>query len=106
MPPAPAPCRFDCVYIHPRSYDIALQAAGCAIDLTDAVLRGKVDNGFGIIRPPGHHATYEVSWVQTDRRAKFTYMLVPSEGSKTIICNTVNHFFHLIGDTPDVKKTA
>ena len=38
------------------SYEIALLAAGGLITLVDAVLDGFVDNGYALVRPPGHHA--------------------------------------------------
>jgi acetoin utilization deacetylase AcuC-like enzyme len=38
------------------SYDIALLAAGGCITAVDAVLDGKVDNAYALVRPPGHHA--------------------------------------------------
>jgi len=34
----------------------ALLAAGGLVDLVTAVLRGDCDNGFALLRPPGHHA--------------------------------------------------
>src|SRR3954447_20215227 len=37
-------------------YEIALLAAGGAIEAVDAVLRGDVDNAYALVRPPGHHA--------------------------------------------------
>ncbi len=40
----------------PGSYDIVLLAAGGVISLVDAVLDGTVDNGYALVRPPGHHA--------------------------------------------------
>ena len=40
----------------PGSTDAALLAAGAAAQLTLDVLAGKVDNGFALVRPPGHHA--------------------------------------------------
>ncbi len=43
-------------YVAPRSYDAALMAAGGLLALVDALLDGEIDNGFGLIRPPGHHA--------------------------------------------------
>ncbi len=43
-------------YITPYSYKAAELAAGGLIEVTDAVLRGDADNGFALIRPPGHHA--------------------------------------------------
>jgi len=38
------------------SYEIALLAAGGCITAVDAVLEGKVDNAYALVRPPGHHA--------------------------------------------------
>ena len=43
-------------YVVPRSYEAALVAAGGLVNLTGAVLDGTVDNGFALVRPPGHHA--------------------------------------------------
>ncbi|HEX2027571.1 MAG TPA: class II histone deacetylase [Nitriliruptorales bacterium] len=42
--------------VAPGSWDAAILAAGTAIALTDAVLDGIVQRGFGLLRPPGHHA--------------------------------------------------
>ena len=41
----------------PDSYDAALYAAGGAIEATDAVISGKMNSAFALVRPPGHHAT-------------------------------------------------
>jgi len=38
------------------SYEIALLAAGGCITAVDAVLDGKIDNAYALVRPPGHHA--------------------------------------------------
>ena len=38
------------------SYEIACLAAGGTIAMVDAVLWGAVDNGYALVRPPGHHA--------------------------------------------------
>jgi acetoin utilization deacetylase AcuC-like enzyme len=38
------------------SFEAALLAAGGALGLADAVMEGRVRNGFGLLRPPGHHA--------------------------------------------------
>ena len=51
--------RWDCCYLHPNVYRLAKLSAGCAVQLTDAVLSGKIKNGFGILRPPGHHAMFD-----------------------------------------------
>ncbi|MEC8963526.1 MAG: histone deacetylase, partial [Pseudomonadota bacterium] len=44
------------VAVSPASFEIALLAAGGVLALTDAVVLGKANNGFALIRPPGHHA--------------------------------------------------
>jgi len=41
------------------SYEAALYAAGGVIRATEAVMDGEVDSAFALVRPPGHHATYE-----------------------------------------------
>lgn len=41
----------------PRSVEAALLAAGGAIQAVDAVMDGKADNAWVLVRPPGHHAT-------------------------------------------------
>jgi acetoin utilization deacetylase AcuC-like enzyme len=43
----------------PRSYEAAVYAAGGVVVAVEAVLKGQVDNAFALVRPPGHHATYE-----------------------------------------------
>ncbi|CAF0754478.1 unnamed protein product [Didymodactylos carnosus] len=37
-------------------FDNALLAAGSCLNLVDAVMEGKGQNGFAVVRPPGHHA--------------------------------------------------
>lgn len=39
-----------------KSYEAALFAAGGFLELIKAVMRGKLNNGFALVRPPGHHA--------------------------------------------------
>lgn len=43
-------------YTTSDTYEAAAVAAGSLIDLTLAVLDGKLKNGFAFVRPPGHHA--------------------------------------------------
>ncbi len=43
--------------INERSLDVALRAAGGVLNVVDAVMQGKSNNGFCLVRPPGHHAT-------------------------------------------------
>jgi acetoin utilization deacetylase AcuC-like enzyme len=40
----------------PGSFEIAALAAGGAIAAVDAVLEGRVENAYALVRPPGHHA--------------------------------------------------
>ncbi len=39
-----------------KSYDTALLAAGGLLELIKAVMEGRLQNGFALVRPPGHHA--------------------------------------------------
>lgn len=43
-------------YVTSESYQLARLAAGSAIAAVDALLTGSVQNGFVLVRPPGHHA--------------------------------------------------
>jgi acetoin utilization deacetylase AcuC-like enzyme len=38
-----------------KSYEAALMAAGGLFALIDSLMAGNIDNGFALIRPPGHH---------------------------------------------------
>jgi histone deacetylase 6 len=44
------------VFMNEHSLDSARLAAAAALDLTTAVVQGKLANGIGLVRPPGHHA--------------------------------------------------
>jgi len=48
--------KYDAIYMNETTYDLSLLSVGCTVDLVDAVLNGKIQNGMAIIRPPGHHA--------------------------------------------------
>lgn len=43
--------------INRNTFDLALLAAGGTIRLGRKITEGKLDNGFALVRPPGHHAS-------------------------------------------------
>ena len=47
---------FDAVYFHPKTYELSLYSCGSTIDLMSAIVDGTIQNGFALVRPPGHHA--------------------------------------------------
>lgn len=49
------------VSISQRSYEVALYAAGSGLVLADELLAGRIDNGFALLRPPGHHAEADMA---------------------------------------------
>ncbi|MCU7372532.1 histone deacetylase family protein [Paucibacter sp. O1-1] len=46
---------------NPHTWSAALRAAGAAVQATDLVIDGQVENAFCSVRPPGHHATRDQS---------------------------------------------
>lgn len=48
--------KYDSMYFSKGSSKAARFALGSSLDLMDSIMTGEVDNGFAIIRPPGHHA--------------------------------------------------
>eukprot|EP00817_Percolomonadidae_sp_ATCC50343_P004574 CAMPEP_0117418930 /NCGR_PEP_ID=MMETSP0758-20121206/614_1 /TAXON_ID=63605 /ORGANISM="Percolomonas cosmopolitus, Strain AE-1 (ATCC 50343)" /LENGTH=686 /DNA_ID=CAMNT_0005199731 /DNA_START=712 /DNA_END=2769 /DNA_ORIENTATION=- len=47
------------VYINKYTHQVARVAAGSVCALTESVCKGELDNGFAIVRSPGHHAERE-----------------------------------------------
>ncbi|XP_063548311.1 histone deacetylase 6 [Cydia strobilella] len=48
--------RYDAIYIHPSTHELALLSAGSTIDMVDRIVSGEIQNGAAFVRPPGHHA--------------------------------------------------
>lgn len=44
------------VSISPESFNVATMAVGGLLYLADHIMEGKTQNGFALLRPPGHHA--------------------------------------------------
>ncbi|OGW72554.1 MAG: hypothetical protein A2Y02_02510 [Omnitrophica bacterium GWA2_52_12] len=49
------------VPISENSYDIAKLAAGGSLELADRLMAGDIQNGFALLRPPGHHAERDLA---------------------------------------------
>lgn len=43
----------------PKSWEAAQLAAGGFLELIDQLMQKKIDNGFALVRPPGHHAEHD-----------------------------------------------
>ena len=44
------------VAVSTDSYDVAVRAAGSVLAIADQIMGKQADNGFAMVRPPGHHA--------------------------------------------------
>jgi acetoin utilization deacetylase AcuC-like enzyme len=42
-----------------KSYETALLAVGGLLELIKVIMQGKFNNGFALVRPPGHHAEWD-----------------------------------------------
>jgi acetoin utilization deacetylase AcuC-like enzyme len=63
-----------------KSYDTALLAAGGLLELIKAVMEGRLNSGFALVRPPGHHA-------EADRAMGFCLFNNVAIGAKYAIQN-------------------
>lgn len=54
-----ASSKFNSVYFNTSTAIAATVAASATIELCDAIGRGDIENGFAIVRPPGHHAEHD-----------------------------------------------
>jgi len=50
---------FDSIYLCRETARSALVAVGSTVALAKAIAKGTVENGFAIVRPPGHHAEHD-----------------------------------------------
>ena len=51
--------QFNSVYINPSTAISATVAAAATIALCQSIGKGEIENGFAIVRPPGHHAKHD-----------------------------------------------
>ncbi|XP_063792168.1 histone deacetylase 6 isoform X2 [Pseudophryne corroboree] len=52
---------YNSIYINNKSYSSACLAVGSTFSVVEAVVKGKVQNGVCIVRPPGHHAEQDAA---------------------------------------------
>jgi acetoin utilization deacetylase AcuC-like enzyme len=48
-------------YYNQHSFEAALYSCGSVIELCDRVMSGDIENGFAVVRPPGHHCAHSKS---------------------------------------------
>lgn len=51
--------RFNSVYLNSSTAISATVAAAATVELCQSIGRGEIENGFAIVRPPGHHAEHD-----------------------------------------------
>lgn len=80
-------------YYGPGTYQAALCAAGGAIDLSLRVFHSQADNGFALVRPPGHHACREraMGFCLLNNIAAAAYAVRAAGGRVAIVDFDVHH---------------
>jgi histone deacetylase 6 len=53
--------KYNSLYLNKDSLMAGKLSAGSVINLVNEVVTGKLDNGIAVVRPPGHHAEYDVA---------------------------------------------
>lgn len=73
-------------YTTPASWQLALNAAGGAVAIAEAVWQGNARRGFALTRPPGHHATIDrgMGFCLMNNVALAAEALVQQEGARRL----------------------
>ncbi len=53
----------DSIYMNAHSLESAYLSAGSVVELTEKVVKGEVQSGVAIVRPPGHHGIYAYIYI-------------------------------------------
>jgi acetoin utilization deacetylase AcuC-like enzyme len=71
----------------PRSYETAMLAVGGLLKTADLIMEGKIQNGFALVRPPGHHAeaSHAMGFCIFNNIAVAAEYLVKKHGIKKIL---------------------
>jgi len=99
----------DTVWNEQETVNAARMAVGCTIDLSIEVAVGNLNNGFSIVRPPGHHAEVDLAmaFCYFNNVAIAAKKLLKNKLAKKILiidwdahhCNGTQKIFY---DSPDV----
>ena len=111
-------------YTTPSSWKLALRSAGGAVAIAETVWLGKARRGFGLTRPPGHHANsrrgkgfcllnniaiacqYLLFFTQARKLAVIDLDVHHGNGTQDIFWNRSDVFFHSIHQYPLFPNTG